>query len=168
MHIDWLNRNGMVSNLDKTEMMLLNCPEDFNLCIDGQTITPRDTMKVLGVLFDKKMSWQQQVDSALLKTNRTFHGLRKIRQHLTTKQANHTITAYYFSVLYYGAECWFHRSLGFHLKQRIRSAHFRALRLVYGEKSRLDGYQKLSNSTTPDYPCQLLQRKTSARSAPFL
>ncbi len=160
-HIDWLNANGMVTNLDKTEVMLLNSDESFSLCVDGQIIEPRQTMRVLGILFDNKMSWKPHVDAVLTRTNRIFHGLRTIRKHLNAEQANQVITAYYFSVLYYGSECWLHQNLGFHLKRRIHSAHYRALRLVFGEDSRQNLDKKCKRASPDEWSNYCLAKMTA-------
>ncbi len=46
------------------------------------------------------------------------------------------ITAFYFSSLYYGVEVWYHCHLSFHSKQKIRTAHYRGLKLIYGHRPR--------------------------------
>jgi hypothetical protein len=48
------------------------------------------------------------------------------------------VTSFYFSVLYYGIEVWHHKQLGFHLKQKIRSCHYRALGVICGNLTRSD------------------------------
>lgn len=60
------------------------------------------------------------------------------------------ITAYYYSTLFYGAEVWLHRHLGFQLKLKIRSAHYRALRVIHGQERSRSELDAISNRATPD------------------
>ena len=118
------------------------------LNIDGREIKASDSMKVLGIIFDEKLEWEKQVSSTVLKTNKMLHGLR--RRFLNVEQARLAVTAFYFSSLYYGLEVWFHRGLGFHLKKKIRAAHYRALRLIFGKTYMRDELDLLSKRATPD------------------
>ena len=148
-HLKWLKDNGMVCNVDKTEMMILDDNSPVTIEVDGRTLTSLSEMKVLGLTFDSQLTWSSQVKGVIKRTNRMLHGLRRIRRFLNTEQARQVVTAYYFSVLYYGLEVWFHRHLAFHLKQKIRSAHYRALRLVHGDKSR-EQLDQEGKRATPD------------------
>ncbi len=151
-HLEWLQLNGMVCNRDKTEVMLMNSQEDEDVKIRVGDVLVRSSksMKVLGLTFDHKLDWTQQVHQTIMKTNRLYHGLWHIKKFLNPTQLRSAVTAYYFSVLYYGLEVWFHRNLSFKLKQRLRSAHYRALRLVFGkEKSRTE-LDVMSKRATPD------------------
>lgn len=161
-HIQWLKSNGMVCNVEKTEIMLLNAETPLEIKMDGLLLRTQDEMKVLGITFDNKLNWGPQVKNVITKTNRMLHGLKKIRRYLNAKQSAQVTTAFYFSVLYYGIEVWFHRQLPFHLKQKIRSAHYRALRVIYGEASR----QKLDligSRATPDEWADYSLAKLAAR-----
>jgi len=48
------------------------------------------------------------------------------------------------------SEVWYHRHLFVHPKERIRSCHYRALRLVYGKQKTRDELDQLSFRATPD------------------
>ncbi len=134
----------------------------MKLSVDGQQIPSSNSMKVLGVIFDDKLSWEAQVKSAIAKTHRTIHGLRMIRRHLNPVQAKHVVTAYYFSTLYYGAEVWYHKQLSYGLKRKIKSAHYRALRFVYGKASHED-LDILSGRASPEEYSDFITAKMAAR-----
>ncbi len=148
-HLAWLSSNGMVCNTAKTEMMALNC-EPVMIRVGEADVETKDEMKVLGLIFDDKLNWFKHVSKAIQKSNRMLHGLRLLRRHLSTTQANRVVTAFFYSSLYYGIEVWFHRNLGFHLKKKIRSAHYRALRLVYGDHLSRDDLDNVGQRATPD------------------
>ncbi len=149
-HLRWLELNGMVCNMDKTEIMLLETEEDAILNVGGFSVKSSKTMKVLGMVFDYKMEWTTQINQTINKTHRLFHGLKHLRRFLSLKQLKQAVTAYYYSVLYYGMEVWYHRHLSFKLKKRIRSAHYRALRLLYGKEKSRDDLDGISERATPD------------------
>lgn len=161
-HMHWLESNGMVCNVEKTEIMLLNSESPLEIEMNGLPLRTQDEMKVLGIIFDDRLNWGPQVRSAITKTNRMLHGLRKIRKYLSVKQSTQITTAFYYSVLYYGIEVWFHRHLPFHLKQKIRSAHYRALRVIYGEASR-QHLDLIGGRATPDEWADYSLAKLAAR-----
>jgi len=163
VHLGWLKNNGMVCNVEKTEMMIMKSKSPLQLVVDGWTVTSRPDMKVLGLCFDTNLEWTRQVSNVVLKTNRMLFGLRTVRKYLTPKQAQQVITAFYFSSLYYGAEVWFHRHLAFHLKRKIRTAHYRALRLVYGKDNSRDSLDQLSQRASPDEWSNYVVAKLLAR-----
>jgi len=137
-HVEWLKDSGMVCNIDKTEMMTLGTGS-MEITLDGNVIRSKPQIKVLGIVFDSNLDWSAQVAATIGKAARTLHGLRFIRKHLDFRQAKQVITSYFFSVLYYGIEIWYHPHLAFDLKRRVRAAHYRAMRLVYGTmKSRAE------------------------------
>jgi hypothetical protein len=148
-HLQWLERNGMVCNVEKTELMVLGSDESIELEINNRKIKSLQSMKVLGIIFDDKLSWREQVSNVVKKTNRMLHGLRRIKKFLKSDQLKTVITSYYFSILYYGIEIWYHRHLSFELKQKIRSAHYRALRAAHGDLPR-DQLDVIGGRATPD------------------
>jgi hypothetical protein len=136
-HLRWLSSNGMVCNTDKTEVMITNHNTPEKIVVDGYELQSQCEMKVLGIIFDTSLSWAPQVNNAISKSNRTLHGLRLIRNHLTKEQAKQVLTSFYFAVLNYGLEIWFHKQLSSNLKQKIRSCHYRAIRLILGPNSKM-------------------------------
>jgi hypothetical protein len=152
-HLEWLQNNGMICNVSKTEAMVLsNRPlkEKMTLNVAGTQIKTQDRLKVLGVIFDEKMDWGLQVENVIKRTNKILHGLRGVKKFVNVQQARQIVTAFYFSVLYYGCESWFTRNLQFHHKRKIRSSHYRALRMVYGINLSRDQIDQISQRSTPD------------------
>ena len=54
----------------------------FNL-INGKQLRTKKTINVLGVLFDSKMQWSNQVSQAISKSKRAFHGIRLVKRYLS-------------------------------------------------------------------------------------
>jgi len=149
-HVQWLRVNGMVCNVSKTEVLYFEKDRTIDLDIDGIKIRSTPTMKVLGLQFDTGLTWEPQVMQSISKTTKLLHGLKFLRRHLDVNQMKQVTTSYLFSVLFYGSEIWFHKQLSFHLKQKIRSIHYKALRLTYGRDLSRDMLDKISGRATPD------------------
>jgi hypothetical protein len=149
-HLDWLKNNGMVCNESKTEAVLFGSDEKLRINVGHNTVETRSEMKVLGVTFDNRLDWTQHVNATIKRTNRIMHGLKGVRKYVDIQQAKQIVTAFYYSVLYYGCEVWMHKHLSFHLKQKVRSAHYKALRLIHGQEKTRCELDAISQRSTPD------------------
>jgi hypothetical protein len=164
-HLGWLSANGMICNIEKTELMFMQSdvePPDA-IEISDRKIKVTNSFKVLGVMFDSKLDWTLHVNQVTAKTNRIMYALKKIRRFLNTSQANQVVTSFYFSVLYYGMEIWFHKHLMFHLKQKVRAAHYRALRLIHGQHLERNQLDAIAKRATPDEWSDYCVAKTLAK-----
>jgi len=146
-HVEWLQRNGMVCNIEKTELISFGL-DNVELKVNETVIKDTTKMKVLGLTFDNKLDWSAQVESTVKKCTRLLHGLRYIRKYFDVKKATQVITSFFFSLLNYGLEVWYHPRLKFHLKRRIRALHYKAMRTIYGRDMRKEDLDKLR--ATPD------------------
>lgn len=96
--------------------------------VEGDTIVTQETMKVLGVLMDDKMTWSRHIASNINKLNRFTGSLRFIRGRLSEEQFLQVLTSQYYGTCYYGAPAW----LGSHTRKmdirKLNSLHYRLLR----------------------------------------
>ncbi len=161
-HLKWLAENGMVCNVDKTEILAVNCPK-VSVNVSGHMIESKSEMKVLGVVFDDKLSWEAQVTNTVKRSNRVLHGLRLIRKHFKLKEAKQIVTSFYYSILYYAIQVWYHKHLAFHLKQKVRSCHYRALRLLHGQNYSRQDLDDISERANPDEYADYVLAKTAAK-----
>ncbi len=174
-HLKWLSVNGMVCNTDKAEIIVTNQDKLEAITVDSCQLQTQYEMKVLGIIFDHGVTWAQQVSNALSKFNKTLHGLRLIKRHLSQAQLKQAITSFYFSVLYYGMEIWLHKNLSFSLKQKVRSCHYRALRMLLSSSSKMTSRSEidiltqraspdeLSNYTLAKFATRMVQNQRSKR-----
>jgi len=128
-HLAYLDSQGMVTNVSKTEVVVFGQNNKVELEIDGNKITSGETMKVLGVQFDSDMKWSSQAKTVIVKLRRLNSGLKFLRRKLNTNQFLKVLTAQYYSTCYYGGEVWLN-SLGFDDKRRMNALHYRTLRIV--------------------------------------
>ena len=85
---------------------------------------------VLGVLFDSKMQWIDQVSQAITKSKKALHGIKLIRKYMTKSEIKMLITSNFYSILYYNCEIWLSRNLHARQKQQILSASACALKIL--------------------------------------
>jgi len=58
-------------------------------------------MKVLGVIFDDRLTWENHIRHTIAKCGSKLSVLRKIRRKFTFEDFQKLITSQYFSQLYY-------------------------------------------------------------------
>ena len=63
-------------------------------------------MNVLGVIFDSRLKWNDQVSHAISKSNSALHCIRLIKQYFKAEELSQIITSLFYSVLYYNSEIW--------------------------------------------------------------
>jgi len=119
----------MVTNISKTEAVIFGSDHQVQIEIDNEKITSGSTMKVLGVMFDNRLKWNQQVDNALLKGRKLCSGLSFIRNKLTKEQFIKVMTCQFYSTVYYGCEVWLQNNT-FNDLRRLNALHYRSLRIV--------------------------------------
>ena len=56
--IDWFRSNKMVVNPDKFQVMFLGIENSRTILIDNHTITSSETVKLLGITIDRKLTFQ--------------------------------------------------------------------------------------------------------------
>ena len=125
----WLRDSGLKVNDGKTEVVLFyrkDCRQ-INLTLNGTQIVSKSSMNVLGVVFDSRLQWSQQVANSITKANRALCAIKLIRRYFTTKELLGLITSNFYSVLYYNSEIWHGPSIKPQLKQLLLSASGKAL-----------------------------------------
>jgi len=131
-HIKKLNKLGMKVNESKSEAVIFGkkAQSGIDINIGDVVIKTTEVMKVLGITFDSKLSWEAHISCLLKKCNSKLAVLKKLRHKFTLEQFKKIITSQYFSVLYYCSPVWLHDNLKSGLKRQINSAHFKALHIL--------------------------------------
>ena len=109
-HIDlkWRRASGLKVNEYNTKICLFyrTTPPTITLNIGNQIVTSKESMNVLGVIFDATLKWSQQVETTLKKANSASFAIKMIAKFFSNKELNDIITACYYSILYYNADIW--------------------------------------------------------------
>ena len=128
----WLKDSGLVVNEDKTETCLFYKRDHptVEITINSMKVSSKKTINVLGVLFDSKMQWSNQVAQAINNSKRTLHGIKLIKKYLTKSETKMLLTSNFYSVLYYNCEVWLSQELKGRNKQQILAASSNALKTL--------------------------------------
>ena len=109
--VDWLNRNKLALNLDKTHYIIfrkktMNLTTNLDLKIDGSIVPMVDESKFLGVYINSTLSWKRHIQHLRGKVSRGIGVLCKARKYLNDDAL---LTLYYSFVhphLVYCIELW--------------------------------------------------------------
>ena len=91
-------------------------------------------IKVLGLIFDHKMSWGAHVEKLLKEANSRTQAVRHIHSHLTKAECLNVAQGLFFSNLYYCSSVWVTDMLPKSLMKRVTTAPCACLRAVFGYK----------------------------------
>ena len=106
--------------------------------VEGITAAPVDTIRVLGVILDKKLKWHAHIQEALTKARRMEGALQRITAStwgLPMRKARTIYQATIRSVLTHGCESWFpigEKRLPKQLINALQRAQNRCLRIITG------------------------------------
>jgi hypothetical protein len=154
--MEWLRKSGMVLNSSKTEAAYFSLRELANppeIEIDSALIKTKPLIKVLGLIFDHKMSWDGHVEKLLKEANSRTQAIRHIHPHLTKAECLSVAHGLFFSSLYYCSSVWLTDMLPKTLMKRVTTASCACLRAVFGYKIKdisTEDLHKEANILTPN------------------
>jgi len=148
----WMSGSGLKVNVEKTEMVVFHRYETgrSEIRVGNTVITSKSTMKVLGIHFDSRMSWDIQVDNAILNSRKSLHALRLVRTFFTDKEMIKLVTANVFSKMYYGSQVWLLPNLKEKLFTKMFSHSGRILKIIDKDSS-FRMLHKKYNSNAKDF-----------------
>ena len=127
----WLKKSGLKVNENKTEVCLFHRTSKINITIrvNNNHINSKNSMNVLGVIFDSNLNWNDQVAHAISKSNKALHSIKLIKYYFTNAEILQLLTSNFYSVLFYNSEIWNIPYLKTDLKRRLLSATANALKI---------------------------------------
>jgi len=106
-HISWLTSIGMKCNNSKTEAIIFgHCGQRCSLNVEGSMIQIEDTIKILGITFEKNLKWNVHVGKMLKRANSSSYALRQLNHLLPRKLHKTVIHSYFLSHILYGLPVW--------------------------------------------------------------
>ena len=116
-------------------------------------------MNVLGVQFDSKLTWGDQVSKSINKAKKTLHAIHLIKRYFTNDELKGLLTSNYYSVLYYNSEIWNLPSLNTNLKKKLLSASATAIKLCLSKLPPNTSYESIHRLAKRGTPTQMCQYK---------
>ena len=154
----WLRDSGLMVNESKTEICLFHRSniKIINVTINNITVKSTPQMNVLGVTFDSKMQWTEQVAISIKKANKSLLAIKLISRYFNDNEIKTLLTSNFYSVLYYNSEIWHLPNLAPYLKNLLLSISSKALKLCTPSYTQEMSYLKLhelNNRATPEQLC---------------
>lgn len=130
----WLTGSGLVINIPKSELVIFSrkSNHEVKIKIDGYELTNKNEMKILGIIFDSKLTWQSHVDYTIKKVMSSIYGLRQLSKYIKQENMMQLATAFSYSKLYYGAAVWLNESLNKQAWKRINSVSASVIKSALG------------------------------------
>ena len=126
--LKWFKVNEMKSNTDKCHLIIVN-NQDNNIKIGNDIITSKISVKLLGVMIDNKLNFNEHVDNICKKANNKLHALARIAKYLNPDKLRILMKTFIESQFNYCPLTWMFHSR--QLNSKINKLHERALRIVY-------------------------------------
>ena len=161
--IKWLRQSGLKVNESKTEMCLFHRSEVkiITLNINNTLIKTTPQINVLGVIFDSKLQWNEQVSNTIKKANKALQAIRLIKNHFNLQELTTLLTSNFYSILYYNSEIWHIPALKPYLKNLILAASSKALKICDPYCPPHTSYLDLHSKNLRATPAQFLMYKHS-------
>jgi hypothetical protein len=154
-HVSFMRNIGMVVNETKTELLFstrLKDIESISIATGPSSrVSSSKCIKALGVKISDDLDWSVHVDYSLQRSRHIIPRIKHLRKWLNSEELLRLITAQYFSIVFYCSPLWM-GGLSAASWRRINSAHYRALRAVYGDfkfKMKRSELDKISKRATP-------------------
>jgi len=131
--------------LAKTEAVLFSKiqTEQLKFTINGEQFKTGLEMKVLGTVFDAKLTWTSQVNSVISKAKKLNSALSFIRKKLTLKQFLKVLTSQFYSVCFYASAAWLHGQNSYKDLRKLNAIYYRSLRIAMQDYRRKMSRSKL-------------------------
>ena len=107
--VNWCDKNDLYLNVSKMKEMCIDFKKNQRCCkpvyIKGEAMEGVDTYKCVGVVFDSKLNWKENINSVLKKVNSRLYCMRKMR----SSGVNMLVTFYNAvkcSLIMFGSVCW--------------------------------------------------------------
>jgi hypothetical protein len=152
---NWLGESGLLVNTSKTEICLFYNQDTapVSVRVQGIPVVTKKSMNVLGVIFDSKLCWSEQVTSAVNSANCSLNAIKIIRKFFSSRELINLVTSNFYSVMYYNSEVWNLPNLGQDLKHCLFVASARALRVCLNYPDTSISYMdlhRMTNRATPE------------------
>jgi len=134
----WFIHNCMKANPDKSHLMLSK-PDEMKISICGKEIQNSKCEKLLGILIDSNLNFQDHISMLCKKASQKLQALSRVSRYMNHEQTKLLVNAFVTSHFSYCPLVWMMHS--HKMNNRINIIHERALRMIY--KDYISSYSEL-------------------------
>ena len=136
--LNWFRFNEMKPNQDKCHLIVAdinhkNYDSRSFVYLEDAFLESEDIVKLLGILIDKELTFEDHIKWLLKKANQKLLALMRVSKYMTQEKLRILLKSFIESQFNYCPLIWMCHSR--ELNVRINKLHERALRLVYKEKN---------------------------------
>ena len=108
----WCLSNGMYVNIGKTSVMTigsrskLSHTESIRIFLHDELVKEVDNQKLLGVIIDKTLTWDKQIDAVCLNITKRITLLKLLSKYVIRHNLNQYYNAYILPIFDYGCIIW--------------------------------------------------------------
>ena len=126
----WFETNMMVTNPSKFQVMFMGLGSDCKLCleIDKVAVKTVDRVKLLGVIIDSKLKFDEHVRSLCLKANRNISAPSRVAKIIDKPECKLLYNSFVISIFRHSPLIWMF--CGKTANNEINRVHKRALRII--------------------------------------
>jgi len=145
----WMSGSGLKVNIEKTELVIFHRHDTSKavIKINDVEVKSKQSMCVLGVHFDNRLTWDIHVDTAIMKSRKSLHALKTLRCYFTEIEMIKLITSNVYSKLYYASMVWLLPNLKENLFKKLFSHSGQVLKIVDKNLSYVNLHKKFNRST---------------------
>jgi len=90
----WMSGLGLKVNINKTELVIFHWYETgrSEIRVGKMVVSSKHLMNVLGIQFDSRLTWQDQVNKSILKSRGSLHALRTLQKYFNEYDTSKLIT----------------------------------------------------------------------------
>ena len=138
---EWCNANSMLINATKSNSIIFSLKKQVNtppIMINNSAVADDDTVKLLGVTFDRHLRFNHHVNTIIDKCRPNFHAICRLRK----AGVNSASLAYFYQsrivpLLTYASPCWFPLICKSD-SERLERYQRHCLRVIYPELDNTD------------------------------
>ena len=134
----WIVANKLTLNVGKTEYMIIgtrqklkNFSSEMNINISGKNLTQVVSKKVLGIIIDDQLRWDEQIDNISNKVSQGISILRRAKQFVKRETLQFLYNSMVQPYFEYCSLVW--GNCGESLKEKLQKLQNRAARVITGD-----------------------------------
>jgi len=151
--VDWIVSSGLKVNLEKTELCIFHRIDTSKgvITVGNVRVESAHHLGCLGTVFDNRLSWDGQVDKAVMDSRKALQAVKVVRKFFSSEETAKLVTSLVFSRLYYASEAWLLPTLKEELFRKLHSQSGKILKVVDKELSYTQLHKKYNRATPRIY-----------------